>query len=58
MWFTMGMAANPDLIKAMRAAERERRVQALREGRVQRAVTFTDRRKQASRNACRGRVIL
>jgi hypothetical protein len=31
-------------------------VDALREGRRQRAATFTDRKKQANRKACRGRV--
>jgi len=42
--------------QAMRYVERQRRVAALRDGRRQRAATFTDRRKQASKNACRGQV--
>jgi len=35
---------------------RQQYVDALRDGRRQRAATFTDRKKQASRKACRGRV--
>lgn len=45
-----------EIHKAMRRAERERRVQALREGRVQRAATFADKKKKADKNACRGKV--
>lgn len=36
----------------------EASVAEIREGRRQRAVTFTDRRKEASRKACRGRVAI
>ena len=35
---------------------RQEYVDALRDGRRQRATTFTDRKKQANRKACRGRV--
>ena len=35
---------------------RDDKVQAMREGRRQRATVFTDRRKQASKKACRGKV--
>ena len=35
---------------------RQEYVDALRDGRRQRAATFTDRKKQADRKACRGRV--
>lgn len=34
----------------------EASVAEMREGRRQRAATFTDRRKEADRKACRGRV--
>ena len=34
---------------------RNERLTALRDGRKERAVTFTDRRKEASRKACRGK---
>jgi hypothetical protein len=40
---------------AMRLAERERRVAALRDGVKVRAITIPDRRKQANKRACRGR---
>ena len=40
----------------MRHRARADYVAALRDGKRQRAVTFTDRRKEASRKACRGRV--
>jgi hypothetical protein len=43
--------------KAMRRAEREQRVAAMAEGRRERAVTFTDRKKERNRKACRGRVV-
>jgi hypothetical protein len=39
-----------------RRAAWEASVAEMREGRRQRAVTFTDRRKEAARRACRGRV--
>lgn len=39
----------------MRRAERAERVAALAEGRKQRAHTFADRKKVASKNACRDR---
>lgn len=38
-----------DIVKAVRAAEREQRMAAP----TQRAHTFTDRRKEASKKACR-----
>lgn len=44
------------LVMATRRAERAERVEALREGRKLRATRFTDRRKEASRKACRGKV--
>ena len=40
----------------MKHAARAAYVAALRDGKRQRATTFTDRRKEASRKACRGRV--
>jgi hypothetical protein len=40
---------------AMRRANHEAYVAAMREGRRERAATFADRRKVADRNACRGR---
>ncbi|MFZ4431592.1 MAG: hypothetical protein ACOYOQ_00195 [Microthrixaceae bacterium] len=43
-------------LKAIRRAERERRLAALRDGRRQRSVTFKDRKKEAARKACRGRI--
>lgn len=39
--------------KIMRRLNWERSVAEMRDGRRDRATTFTDRRKQASRNACR-----
>lgn len=36
---------------------RESRLDALREGRKNRAVTFADRKKKANKNACRGRIL-
>ena len=42
-----------DSSKALRKAQRDEKVQAMREGRRQRASVFTDRRKEASRKACR-----
>lgn len=44
--------------RAIRQAERERRLAAMQDGRRERAHTFTDRRKEAARKACRGRVTL
>jgi len=41
--------------RAMRAANRAAYVEALRDGRVIRPATFTDRRREANRRACRGR---
>lgn len=41
--------------KAIRRATREAVLDALREGRKVRATTFTNRKKEASRRACRGR---
>ena len=43
--------------KAVRHAERERRLAAMADGRRERAVTFADRRKAANQKACRGRVV-
>lgn len=42
--------------KAMRRAEREGRVAAMREGRRIRSTTFADRKKVANKKACRGKV--
>lgn len=42
--------------KGARLAVRKAYVAALRDGRRQRAQTFTDRRKQRNRDACRGKV--
>jgi hypothetical protein len=42
-----------EFIKAARRAERTARVADLADGRRQRAVTFTDRRRQANKTACR-----
>jgi hypothetical protein len=39
--------------KGMRAAQRAAYVEALRDGRKTRPATFTDRRREASRRACR-----
>ena len=45
-----------DYSKAMRKASRESQLQALREGRKNRAVVFVDRKKEANRKACRKRI--
>tara|TARA_R110002020_G_scaffold208157_1_gene413805 strand:- start:117 stop:293 length:177 start_codon:yes stop_codon:yes gene_type:complete len=45
-----------DMSKALKRLQREEKVQAMREGRRQRATVFADRRKQASKKACRGKV--
>jgi len=45
----------PMIVDVARQARREAVVADLRDGRVQRAARFTDRRKEASRRACRGR---
>jgi hypothetical protein len=42
-----------DYGKAMRRESFERKVADMQEGRRQRAVTFTNRKKEVSRNACR-----
>jgi len=42
-------------IKAARLAERAERVAALADGRKQRAATFADRKRVASKQACRDR---
>ena len=39
--------------RAIRQAERAARIDALRDGRRERAHTFTDRRKESARQACR-----
>lgn len=41
--------------ESMRRAHHEAYVEAMREGRRERAQTFEDRRKRADRDACRGR---
>jgi hypothetical protein len=43
-------------LTTIRRLGRESQVAALREGRKIRAATFADRRKQADKRACRGRV--
>ncbi len=45
-----------DMSKTLKRLQREEKVQAMREGRRQRATVFADRRKQASKKACRGKV--
>lgn len=45
-----------DRSKTLKRLQREEKVQAMREGRRQRATVFADRRKQASKKACRGKV--
>lgn len=42
--------------KALRAAARQAEVNALREGRKNRSVRFVDRKREASKKACRGKV--
>jgi hypothetical protein len=42
--------------QAMRRVAWEQKVAAMRDGRVQKAATHKDRRKDASRKACRGKV--
>ena len=42
--------------QTLRRLIRDDKVQAMREGRRQRATVFADRRKQASKKACRGKV--
>jgi len=39
--------------KALKSLAREEEVAAMREGRILRAQTFTNRKRQASRKACR-----
>lgn len=46
----------PQILVAAREAERASRLAAMRDGRKIRSVTFTDRKKDANRKACRGRV--
>ena len=43
-------------LKSIRRASRDLQVNAMREGRRIRAVTFVDRKKETNRNVCRGRV--
>lgn len=45
-----------ETVAFMRRQNRESIVADMREGRVQKAHTFADRKKVANRNACRGRV--
>ena len=45
-------------VAAMRRTNREAIVADMREGRVQKAHTFTDRKRQARREACRGKFSL
>ena len=40
----------------LRRLTRDNQVQALREGRKNRAATFTDRKKEGSKRICRGKV--
>jgi hypothetical protein len=47
------MATVREHVMAGRRAERSARVEALAEGRKVRAVRYKDRRKEASREACR-----
>lgn len=47
---------NPTILTVAAEARRAERVAAMRDGRRERAATFADRRKEASRRACRGRV--
>lgn len=42
--------------KQLRRAARNAELQHLRDGRRTRAATFTDRKKEASRQACRGKI--
>lgn len=42
--------------KAMKRIAWEANLAEIRDGRRQRATTFVDRRKEASRKACRGRI--
>jgi hypothetical protein len=44
-----------EFVAALRRAERQERVAALRDGRKVRATTFADRRKVADKRACRDR---
>lgn len=39
----------------MRRAAHAAKVEAMREGRIQRAATYADRKREARRKACRGR---
>ena len=43
-------------LATLRRSSRELEVQAMREGRRNRAVTFIDRKKEGSRRVCRGKV--
>jgi hypothetical protein len=43
-----------EAVKATRIAERNARVAAMRDGRRQTSHKFVDRKKEASRRACRG----
>lgn len=47
---------NPTIANEMAYMNHLRKVNDMREGRVQRAATFTNRKKEANRKACRGRV--
>lgn len=44
-----------EAVDRIRQTARAELVSALRDGRVQRAHRFTDKRKEAARRACRGR---
>lgn len=48
--------ANTDTYRAMRAAARDATLDALRDGRKVRAATIPNKRRQADRLACRGKV--
>lgn len=47
---------NKEDMTTLRRLSRDSQVQALREGRKNRSVTFVDRKKEGSRRTCRGKV--
>jgi len=49
-------AKNPEAVSAIRRAGRREYVDNMRDGRVQRAHTFKDKKKHADKKACRGKV--
>lgn len=48
-------AALPEIVQVAAQRRHDEIVDALRDGRKQRAARFADRRKEANRKACRGR---